>query len=250
MFYLIILMITCCSVGCNSEKTLSKTADNTEALVNQNASIPITSFPTSSPDKSVFRSVDGVILFKWDKDAVDSKKGLIHLYDEAGRIWNEINFYNDRRDSMSVPVEEFQPLYFRASDFGLQMRCTGKSDEWYEVIVNENNPSVKKYIRTGDSLFEFQHWDKYIMKMLNITFEQNTNPLLDSPNGKKKNIQLKKDAVFAPIDVKGDWVKVRLKPSVQSDTSAVRNEKKKRYEEGWIRWRNDQHRIIIDDYYP
>jgi hypothetical protein len=255
MLGLSILMLICFS-GCQNTSKVSNNYEispstNTEIIVNQSPNkktIDLKLVPP--PNESKFTKTDGIIAFVYDEDNLKRENGLIHIYDEFGNIWNTINYYSDSKESMSKPVNEFHPYSFRASDFELKMRCTRKSNDWYEVIVqDESSPKVKKYIKANDPLFKFQTWEKYILNFSWVVFDQEKNPIFQSPNGKKKDVLLSKEMRFAPIGMKGDWIKIRLDKNSDNNTKIKQPQKTDENISGWIKWRNGDE-ILVYEYYP
>ncbi|MBK8146966.1 MAG: hypothetical protein IPK58_01800 [Acidobacteria bacterium] len=65
------------------------------------------------------------------------------------------------------------------------------------------------------------------------------NPLLDAPNGKVRNIDLSPKLIFHPVEVRGEWLKVRWDGSQQPKKDAG---------SGWVKWRDDN-QILVELFY-
>ena len=231
------------STDCNgqnkvNENPVKETSANSDVLKNQTpVDLP--------PNKSVFTKEDAIIVFQEDDEVLKRENGMVRIYDESGVVWNVISYFDDSRDSMSQPGDKFRPFSFRAGDFVLKMRCTGKSDHWYEVIVDEEvSPKVKKYVRVDDPLFEVRTWEKYILGFGWVVFDHEKNPILQSPDGKKKDIRLSKDMRFVPVEMQGDWLKIR-----QEEADSKQINKANSNNSGWIRWREGE-KVLVYEFYP
>lgn len=204
------------------------------------------------PSKSVFTPTDAIVVFQWDEEVIKQAKGLIYFYDDTGAVWHVVNYFDDSMESMSEPGGKFRPFSFRVGNFRLKMQCTGKSANWYEVIVEEEvDPKVKKYVRADDPLLKLQSWEEYVLSFYNVKFDQKVNPILKTPAGKPRNVDTLSNDIWrvVPVKVRGEWLMIRWEKTQnkKSSTSKVKPHTQANF--GWIRWRKGGE-FYISDFYP
>jgi hypothetical protein len=108
----------------------------------------------------------------------------------------------------------------------------GKREERFEVVVDEET-GTKKYVRADDPVLKFQTWEEHILQLFAVGFERQSNPVLEQPDGQVKGIEFSKGVTFHPVEVKGDWLKVRWSDTEQTE------DKSKSANSGWIKWKKD-----------
>jgi hypothetical protein len=115
------------------------------------------------------------------------------------------------------------------------LECYGLIDGFYQVKINDqigliNNDNFKEYI-------EFKDFEKYIMDTRPIPTQK--NPLRIKPNETSEIIEEFNKWAFIPVEVNGDWVKVKddkdCYPGVAPSPTDIT---------GWIRWRKDGEFIL------
>lgn len=202
------------------------------------------------PNRSQFADVDAVVAFNYDEEFLEKQKGIIRIYDENGNIWHEIDCKQEQHTEASIIGGKFRPFIFRPSDFFLTLRSTRVSKDWYEVIVNEEvSPKTKKYIRTNDKLLKFLTSEAYILNFSSVVFDDEENPILNSPAGNKMGVEYSYDTRFVPVEVKGEWLRMRWQPR-ESIENINRNIASDTTTSGWIRWRRDDKTFLIREFYP
>lgn len=239
--------------ACDGSTQNNRSAEVTNVAVAAVTPTPQHPLPgVSPPNKSVFTPTDAIVVFQWDEEVIKQTKGLIHFYDETGTVWHVVNYFDDSMDAMSEPGGKFRPFHFRVGNFQLEMQCTGKSDKWYEVIVEEEVvPKVKKYIRADDPLFKLQSWKDYVLSFYNVTFDQKVNPILQSPNGKPRNVEILSDEIWRviPVKVQGEWIMIRWGKKQSENGNTSKMKPRTRTNVGWIRWRKGEE-LLVADFYP
>ena len=157
----------------------------------------------------------------------DSRDKFIHLYNEDGSLWHKFSFYDD---AASPARDDFTPLSFHPDYFVLALKCVGQSGERFEVVVNEES-GLKKYVRADDRALKFQTWEEHLLQVTAVDFDRQDNPLLAEPGGAAKSTSFPKGATFRPVEMRGDWLRVRASDQGREGGTAVND--------GWIRWRKD-----------
>ncbi|MEZ5423977.1 MAG: hypothetical protein R2682_12925 [Pyrinomonadaceae bacterium] len=186
-----------------------------------------------------------------DKTSIKNTKGLIvvskgygkndfvRFYNDDGSLWYEFTFYYDDSDGkFEYENENFEPFAFHPDYFVLALKCVGEDQTRYEVIVNEKT-GLKKFVKKGDSALKFETWEGHIVKAFAVKFDPKENALRDAPDGKVKNVDLPEDVTFHPVQVNGEWLKVRWDGSQQPKKDAG---------SGWVKWRDDN-QILVELFY-
>lgn len=186
-------------------------------------------------DKTSIENTKGLIVLSDQY----SKKDFVRLYNEDGSLWYEFTyFYNDSRGKFEYENENFKPFAFHQDYFVLALKCVGEDKNRYEVIVNEES-GLKKFVRKNDPNLKFQTWEDYILKTFAIDFNRKENPLREEPDGKVKVVDLPKEATFYPVEIKGEWLKVRWDDSKKEGGNI---------DSGWVKWKENQ-KILIELFY-
>lgn len=186
-------------------------------------------------DKTSIRDTKGLIVLS-DRYG---KKDFIRFYNEDGSLWYEFTFYYDDSDGkFEYENEEFAPFSFHQDYFVLALRCIGEDKTRYEVIVNEET-GLKKFVKKDDPTLKLETWEEHLRKLFAVGFDREKNPMRETPEGQAKIVEFPKEVPLHPIEVRGDWLKVRWDSSEKS---------RKHAESGWVKWRdNDQ--ILIELFY-
>lgn len=169
----------------------------------------------------------------------DGKNDYIRIYNEDGSLWHKLTFY-DNEPAGRTNVD-FRPISFHQDYFVLALKCIGKSTGRFEVVVNEET-GMKKYVRVDDPVLRFQTWEEHILQVYAVDFNWKDNPILEKPGGAVKSVGFVKGVTFRPVEVEGDWLKVRW------DGIAQTGEKNKNDNSGWIKWKKDGF-ILVELYY-
>lgn len=170
------------------------------------------------------------------------KNDFVRIYNEDGSLWYKFTFFYDDSDGeFEYANKDFSPLAFHPDYFVLALKCVGKEEGRYEVIVNEET-RTRKYVRADDSTLTFRTWEEHILKVFAIGLNLKENPLREAPQGKVKSISLPDPVVFHPVNVRGDWLEVRWATTDQ-DTN-----KEMKYGSGWVQWKKNG-KILIELFY-
>lgn len=167
------------------------------------------------------------------------KDKFIHIYNQDGGIWYRFTYYYDGSDGkFEYANENFNPFAFHPDYFVLALKCVGEDENRYEVIVIEET-GLKKFVRKDDATLKFETWEKHILKTFAVDFDREQNPLRETPEGQVKDFVLPKEATFHPVEVNGEWLKIRW----DSSKKAVKNDKF-----GWVKWK-ENNKILIELFY-
>jgi len=153
--------------------------------------------------------------------------------DVTTKLSNKSYSRNDNGNPFSPRLFVTNPDYFR-----LIFDCAKSTDKYYEVIVDQKTNETG-FIKKADNSFKFETVVEYVNEWttLGLDFDRTQNPLRQEPsdNGSViSNEDQKKYKIWraAKIEMKGDWLKVKIGDS----------------EQGWIRWRQGD-RILIRIYF-
>lgn len=178
---------------------------------------------------------------------IQPEHGSLNPLDSANRI----TFLNDDRSSwLSLPInlgsystyveeglfeynDEFQPWAFDSGIEVFVIRCIGKTDSTYTVIVNENRDIVK-HLKKHKSLC-FETVEKHVSHLL-VSTDFETNPVRKTPSDNAAIVNTTEDEtdLIHSIEVKDEWIKIE-----NLDTNKVL---------GWIRWKKGD-RFMIKMFY-
>jgi hypothetical protein len=190
----------------------------------------------AKPDKTFIGNTKGLLVLNSQRP---DRKDFIRFYNDDGALWYEFTFYYDDSDgNYEYENENFAPFAFHQDYFLLALRLAGEDKNRYEVIVNEET-GLRKFVKKSDPALKFETWEDHILKVFAVEFDPRENALRDGPGGNVKNPNLPQDATFRPVQISGEWLKVRWDRSEQP---------KKDVESGWVRWR-DNSQILVDLFY-
>ena len=188
---------------------------------------------TVNVDKTSIKNTKGLIVLS-DRYG---KNDFIRFYNDDGSLWYEFTYYYAVGGGKFEANDDFLPFAFHPDYFSLALKCTGEDSNRYQVIVNEET-GLKKFVKKDDAALRFQSWEDHIKGAFAVKFDHVENPLRESPEGKVKNADLPEDATFHPVQVNGDWLKVRWDSSKKSGSAQV----------GWIKWKENE-KLLIELYY-
>jgi len=183
------------------------------------------------------------------KDTIDNTIGLLVLSSEFSED-SAITFYNldnsvwkkfkhcwtcyDLNQDIS---SDFDFYAFAPDYFLLVVRVTNVDNKYFYVIVNERGNLIKKVSKNNKNLI-FENWQEHLFKSVTaVDFDINENPLLKEPDEKAAKIEINYEKyVFIPIELKGDWLKVRwLENGEEGGEEGY----------GWIKWK-DKNKLMVE----
>jgi len=233
------------SPACSAESANTQVLPSNE--VNRNEGWPANNIESANdvPDQNKVDITKVHMAFIGDsKGAIvlsehDDKNDIIRIYNEDNSLWYEFSFYYEQiGDGTFREHEDFAPFAFHPDYFLLALRLVGEDKNRYEVIVNEDT-GLKKFVKKSDRSLKFQTWVEHIKGVFSVKFNQVENPLRESPAGRVKHAELPEDVFFHPVQVKGEWLKVRWDGSQQAKKDAG---------SGWVKWRDDS-QLLVELFY-
>lgn len=164
-----------------------------------------------------------------------SKRDTIRLFNQDGSTWFKFSFYYDDSDGKyDFMNDEFKPYAFNPDYFKLGLVVTKKlADRKFHVIVNHEK-AIEKIIEIKEYLV-FRRWDEYLLSSFAVGFNVLDNPLLETPSIESKKVPVNEKTPYHPIEIKGEWLKVRWKIDEKEST-------------GWIKWKRDG--LLIVSIFP
>lgn len=170
-----------------------------------------------------------------------SNEDFIQIYNEDGSLWYRFTYFYDASDGkFEYANSSFRPFAFHPDYFVLVLKCVRKQAGRYEVIVNEET-GLLKYVKAYDPSLRFERWERHILKVFAIGFDRKVNPIRESPQGRVKTT-LTANTPFHPVEVRGEWLRVRWMPISGAGENATR------HASGWIRWKTDQ-KLLVELFY-
>jgi len=215
-------------MSCNHGKSDKTTPDKSTVKRNTHLNVDSTS---SELTKS---TIDGSIGVVSVTDNI-TDKDTIKLFNKDGELWYKFSFFYDDSDGkFDYPKDNFKPLAFHPDNFLLILEVSDTSRNRYEVLVNQKN-NLRKYLEKNQDFLLFQSWEEHILSVPSVSFDENTNPILEKPSGNTVDIRSEKGEFFQPVEIKGDWL--RIKWGLNSN-----------WKYGWIRWKKDD-KLQIELFY-
>ncbi len=167
---------------------------------------------------------------KTTDDAV--KAGKVDIYQKDGSFWYSYKFIEDNGEKPEKN-EYFKPFRYSGDGY-IVFNLVGESKDFYEVVSNEETGD-KKFVKKNSPLFERQKWEKYILDCYAIEFDSDSNPLHSSPKGGNVVELSSAPTLFFPVEISGDWLKVKWNDG---------GDKSKDENRGWVKWRGNGQMII------
>jgi hypothetical protein len=167
------------------------------------------------------------------------KEDFIHFYNEDGSLWYKFTYYYDESDGkFEYANDNFRPFAFHPDYFLLALKCVSKANGRDEVIVNEET-GLRKYVKANDPVLKLVTWEEHVMNVFAVAFNREDNSPLEAPSGQMKKVALSNaEPFFQPIEIKGEWLKVKWK------TTNEMERKEPKYDSGWIRWKEGESLLV------
>lgn len=171
------------------------------------------------------KDTKGVLVYKYQR----VKSNVVIIYKENGIVLRKLvvndNLLNDYIIGPFALQGEYNLLVFD---------CIGITPDSYVVVANDKTGLIG-YIKKSDSHFKFETWSQHIIHMAAVDFDVKSNPLHRLPDAKSPVIKFNSEEAYSPKAVKGNWLKVIWGYPKESS--------------GWIRWWDDNHRLLVGVYY-
>lgn len=163
-------------------------------------------------------------------------------FDKTIEVFDDktINSYNIKNLD-SINTTWFKPLHVHLDYFIFDFQCSDYGEDWIQVVVNEET-NLKYWIR-NTTVFKFTSWEDFISNVIGIRpLDEKNNPILTKPNVDAPKCVKQPIDCLMPVEVVGDWMKVKLEPAVCDKTFEMEEEQNF---EGYIRWKKGN-KLIID----
>lgn len=169
--------------------------------------------------------------------------GIISIYNEDGSKWSEVD-WNETTANAKNDNALFNPFNFSANHEILIIRVVRKSANWFEVVVNEEQ-WLLKYIKSSSVALNIEELSAHVLNRSAISSLKHS--LFDIPDGQDLGKIEHKHFELVPVEIRGNWLKVRVIKR-ESDVTQGENLEVSKHEFVWIKWR-DGHRLLIGLYY-
>ena len=157
----------------------------------------------------------------------------IRPYNADGSLWYEFSLDSNNPLYFGLhPKSDFKP--FSPLDyFWIALRLKAISRNWYEVLIDDKSQDTR-FMKAGDILLRRETFERYVLMSSFIKFNQESNPLRESPAGQIWSERILAKELFGPVRIDGEWLLVEL-------LSGSRNVPRSF---GWIRWKEDREILI------
>lgn len=171
------------------------------------------------------------------------------IYDDPllTKLYTKRNMEEDY-DAMGFCTKFFKP------DYGIMhFVCLGMTNKAYKVLINYSD--VKYLPKTKE--FEFTTWNDYISSSFGIGRRSvvegvDYQPLRTNPEVTSDTLSLPKgNELFCPMEIKGDWIKVKYDCFYNNSDNPYEGEPCSQYIDqcknpltGWLRWRQKNELLI------
>jgi len=173
-------------------------------------------------------------------------KTVLHFYNDPTdkEPVKTIEFFNDSNNwnirNLNKQIEWLRPEVLWLDYSSFVFRCKSKSENWYQVIVN--NDTGKSLWIKKDSFIVFSGWENFLKGMFGIARLRDTKQKIrKSPNdtAQEINYDCKYDC-FQVKSMKGDWIEIFSTDDCDDGTDT----KCGIIKSGWIRWRKGNKLLI------
>lgn len=174
-----------------------------------------------------------LVSLKKGQSIVEGSIGILTYNTEISQSI-EVSFFNDNGtlwDSLEI---EFQPFSWHPDYGTLALRCIKIKNDTCKVIVNEEKMIIKNYTLKNKGLI-FQTWEQHILSLFAVGFDEQKNPIKESPIESAQTKYFEKDEFYHPVEIKNDWLKIKW--------GSYNN-----WEYGWIKWKY-KNSLLIELFY-
>lgn len=201
VYVFVLVWLTACHNG-KSDKTTSQNSVKEVVETKAESTIP----PTG--ERGIVEGAIGVITTSEHYKFGDA----INIFDKEGYM-----------ESSIVIIDENKVL---------SLKCISNDGSFYKVQTENDDIG---FIPKSEKGVSFQTWEKHILSVFSVEFDEVTNPLLESPSVSSKKAYYDKEEYYHPSQIKEEWLQVRW--GTEGD-----------WEYGWIRWKNGE-KLLVELYY-
>ena len=167
-----------------------------------------------------------------NNDHYENSDHKIRFLNADGSLWYEMDCYSGSNYPKGMNIIAFEPDYFL-----LYIKCVAETEKGYKVEIDPGN--IYKFIKPSDKI-ELITWEKYILRSIGVVFDKSSNPLLDKPNGKVREVEVVNDE-YEAVKIKNEWLQLRWNISDDPDNHPE-------FDYGWIKWKEGDD-LVIDLYH-
>ena len=174
---------------------------------------------------------DGKTIVEFYSQPTDKSysKKIEFFDDKSINSWNIKNLKEEQ--SWLKP----EALWIDYSQFNF--RCKSMNDEWFEVIVNNDNGQT--YWIKKNPKIKLVTWESYLMDMFGVSRLDNKNQKIrKSPADSAQEIKYEGTDCFRVKTLKGDWIEIFTGDHCDEYGS------KTQIKSGWIKWRSGNNLLI------
>lgn len=242
----ILLLQSCGTKSSENKKNAINDGDTLTAISPETSSHAkgdkLTNLEDCSYDNEVSSLGNGLILAPakfdiYNDSLLTNKYASWDMYEDAARI--------------NICSKFFKP------DYGIMhFVCLSKSQKAYKVLINASD--IKYFPKTKS--YDFKTWDEYILQSYGIRRLTSStgdisaiSPLRIAPRDNTDTLAIPPGyEMFCPIEIEGDWVKVKYDCFYNDENSLHEGEpcydfidQCKNPLTGWLRWRQ-ANKLLID----
>lgn len=142
----------------------------------------------------------------------------IELYNIDGSLWKSFKLTDDFKDTSLNIITK--------SDYSLLIfECIGRKASYYAIRGNNQT----KYIKANLKYFDYDTWEKHIVKVTSVDFDPKKNPIRTDATIQSKIISYNNEEIYSPVEVKGKWLKI------------IDNKENI----GWIQWVDNNGNLLV-----
>jgi len=171
-------------------------------------------------------------------------KTVVELYDtptDRNPVRKIVFFYDIQANSSSIrdfnkDKKWLKPelIWLEYSQFNF--RCKSQNENWFEVIVNNEDGSTLWIKRNDESKFE--RWDEYLKHMYAVTRLNNkTQSIYESLSEDSKKIEYEGRDCFKVRNVKDEWIEIYSADYCDQKGRTI-------VKSGWVKWRSGDALLI------
>lgn len=156
-----------------------------------------------------------------------------------------IEFFNDKTinswniKDLKKKKEWLQPEVLWLDYYAFTFRCLTNSDNWFEIIVN--NETEKTYWLKNTHSTEFKNWEEYLKDMFSVerhpSFPQQ---IRTEPTDNSQKLKYQGTDCFVVKSMNGDWIEITTPEYCDENFT----DSKTPVKSGWIKWRKGNELMI------
>lgn len=176
---------------------------------------------------------DDKTVLEFYSDTIESRpEKIVEFFDDR-----TINSWNIK--DLEKHKEWLQPEVLWLEYFAFTFRCLTKTDEWFEIMVNNETKSTY-WIKKTDSI-KFKNWEEYLKDMFGVErLSEFPQQIRTEPTDNSPEIQYQKKDCFVVTSMKGDWIEIATPDYCDENFT----DSKQSIKSGWIKWRQEDQLVI------